>query len=196
MAILDNLQQHFCLPVYPAIEDSSSELYKFMRAIAGELEDFRLSLVEYKESLSVNTATGVALDLLGDSFNIARFKGEPASYYRKKFRGYTGIADSSYYGMLQILNQFTLLPVTIVELGNSEINIVLPTGATFPPEYLWAVGVQDTYGSAIGDDDEDTAGAIYASVNSVVLVPMTYFEHIVSQVKPVGIKTNIIEEGA
>jgi hypothetical protein len=195
MSIQENMQKHFCQPVYPAMQDSSSELYKFMLAISNELEDYSLSLVEFKNALSVNTATGLELELVGDSYNIPKYKGELDSAYRRRFSAMTGLADISIYGLQTISDLFTALPALITEKGSSEIDIELPQGATVSPEYIFCVGVQGDYGSGIGDEDEDTAGAVYSSIDSVVTVSRTYYDFVMNKVKPAGIKLNIYEEG-
>ena len=193
MSVIDKLISRFPREVYPAVSDTSSDLYKILNAIASEFEDFYDAISILRKQMNVSEATGYCLELVGNSYNVDKFKGEEDEIYRLRFKSMTGMEKPTLNGLFDITQLFCVTRPIFEEPGNNIINITIPGGTAHPAYFFFTIGSDGDYGAGIGDDFNETAAAIYADVRSSIIVSKSYLEALLNLAKPAGMQINILE---
>ena len=193
MSVIERLKTYFPPEVYPAINDTSSELYILMNAIAESMEDFYDAVAVMRQQLTMPYATGYSMELLGNSYNVNKFQGEEENIFRLRFKAMTGMDKPTLQGIHDIVDMFVESEPVVSEPGNNIITVTIPGSTELDPTYYFTIGSDGTYGSAIGDDGQTTPGAIYSTVRSAIIVSLTYLQNLLNLIKPAGYQINIVE---
>ena len=191
---LDRIKERLPMDTYPAKEDTTTNLYKLLYSLADSIHDANTNIGLLDDDISPSIAEDEKLNMITASMNMARLNLELDSALRKRILsilmpkvGLTPIID--------IMSMFTDVRPYIVETTPYTFELHISAGDPVPAEYLFGIGPgDDTWGTAIGDDQVDYAGAIYLDPESGTFVSVTYLEQLLAKIRPAGTVATIVED--
>jgi len=187
MSALSNLLSNLCQDVFKLKEDDTSEIHKFMEALADSMESFYDQINSFLLLSTEYLSSGTYLDMIARGYGWDRFYGESESDYKLRFKAFLGMPKNGSEYILDIIQMYTFDRPTMTLTSPFNISLGLGCAGLVLADTCFTVGGPPEFGSGIGDFGVLYAGAIYDDLHTGTHVSLTYLQYILNQIKPAGV---------
>lgn len=191
---LNRIRDRLPTQTYSAKEVETSNLYKLLLTLATSIKDANDNIALLDDNVNPTLAAAANLNILASSYDFTRLSLETDASLRLRLKSLL-MPKVNGQMILNIIGMFTSAKPTLVETAPFTFEVHLAEGEMVSSGILFGIGPGDTsWGTAVGDDDSDTAGATYYDPESGTIVSLSYLQALLDKIRPAGTVGTIVQD--